>query len=196
MRQLVTNSTELASSVERFAVVAEKLPGQVSAEREEVLKALQAQERSLTPLVNEVREALTAGAQMSTSLNSTLTTFDTGLGDLGVGDTNSAGTTATNSEPFRIEDYRQTAAQLQVTARQLTEMLVTFDQTLGSTNLARLSAQVGPAVQQAEAGGKQIVDYAFRKGLLLVIIVLAVVLLNRFLGARLAVAGRGKPGSP
>jgi len=196
MLQLVTNSTELASSVERFAVVAEKLPGQVRAEREEILKALQAQERSLTPLVNEVREALAAGAQMSTSMNNTLTTFDKVVKDLGVGGTNSTGTATTSSEPFRIEDYRQTAAQLQATARQLTEMLVTFDQTLGSTNLARLSAQVGPAVQQAEAGGKQIVDYAFRKGLLLVAIVLAVVAFYRLLSARLTAAGRRKPGSP
>ena len=42
--QLVANSTQIASSVERFAGVAEKLPGQVSREREEILKALEAQE--------------------------------------------------------------------------------------------------------------------------------------------------------
>jgi hypothetical protein len=100
------------------------------------------------------------------------------------GDTNSAGTAATNSEPFRIEDYRLTAAQLQATARQLTEMLVTFDQTLGSTNLTRLSTQVGPAVQRVETSGRQIVDYAFRKGLLLVSLVLAAIALYRFFGSR------------
>ena len=44
--------------------------------------------------------------------------------------------------------------------------------------------------------GKQIVDYAFRKGLLLVAIVLAVVGLYRLFGSRLAVAGRRKPDSP
>jgi hypothetical protein len=196
VQQLVTNSTELASSVKRFAVVAEKLPAQLSTERQEILKALQAQEKSLTPLVSEVREALTAGAQMSASVNTTLTTFDQVVKDLGAGDTNSVPAAATNSEPFRIEDYRRTAAQLQATARQLTEMLVTFDQTLGSTNLAQLSAQVGPAVQQAEAGGKQIVDYAFRKGLLLAAIVLVVAALYRLVCARFAVAGRRKPGSP
>ena len=195
VRQLVTNSTELASSVERFAVAAEKLPAQVSAEREEILKALQAQEKSLTPLVNEVRQTLTAGAQMSTSLNTTLGTFDTVLKDLGLGDTNSAASPDTNSQPFRIEDYRQTAAQLEATAQQLTKLLVTFDQTLASTNLSQLSAQVGPAVQQAEAGGKQIVDYAFRKALVLLAIVLGGVLLYRFVSARLTLAGRPKADS-
>ena len=38
VQQLVTNSSELAASAARFAVVAEKLPGQLSAEREEILK--------------------------------------------------------------------------------------------------------------------------------------------------------------
>ena len=190
VQQLVTNSSELAASAARFAVMAEKLPGQVSAEREEILKGLQSQEKSLTPLVNQVREALAQGAQMSTSLNTTFTTFDTVMQRLGVGETNSAGPPDTNSQPFRIQDYTQSAAQLETTARRLTEMLVTFDQTLGSTNLDRLSAQVRPAVQQAQAGGEQIVDYAFRKGLLLLAFVLAAAVLYRILSARLGSAGR------
>jgi hypothetical protein len=195
VRQLVTNSTELASSVERFAVTAGRLPGQISAEREEILKGLQAQERSLAPLVNEVRQALAAGAQMSTSLNTTFNTFDKVLRDLGVGDTNSAGPPDTNSQPFRIQDYTQSAAQLEATAQQLTKLLVTLDQTLASTNLTQLSAQVSPAVQQAEASGKQIVDYAFRKALILVAIVIVAVLLCRFLSLRFGLTSRSKTGS-
>ena len=90
VQQLVTNSTQIAASVERFARVAEQLPGQVSTEREEILKALQSQESKLTPLVNEVRQTLTAGSQMSTSLNTTLTTFDALMKRFGVGETNNA----------------------------------------------------------------------------------------------------------
>jgi hypothetical protein len=192
VQQLVTNSSELTASMERFAVVAEKLPGQLSAEREAILKELQSQEKSLTPLVNEVQQALAQGAQMSTSLNTTLTTFDKVIQRLGVGETNSAGPPGTNSQPFRIQDYTQSAAQLEATARRLTEMLVTLDQTLGSTNLAQLSAQVSPAVQQAEAGGKQVVDYAFRKGLLLLAFVLVAAVVYRLLSARLGLAGRSQ----
>jgi hypothetical protein len=185
VRQLVTNSTQIAASVDRFTRVAEQLPGQVSAEREEILKALQSQETQLTPLVNEMRETLTAGTAMSTSLNTTFTTFDALMKRFGVGETNSAGPPDTNSEPFRIQDYTQSAAQLEVTARQLTEMIRTLDQTLDSTNLAKLSEQLGPAVQQAQTGGKEIVDYAFWKGILLVAIALVAALIYRFLVARL-----------
>ena len=185
VRQLVTNSTQIAASVERFAAIAEKLPGQLTTERQEILKALEAQEQKLTPLVNEVRQTLTAGSLMSTSLNTTLTTFDALMKRFGVGETNQAGSPKTNAEPFRIQDYGQTAAQLEAAARQLTELLRTLNQTLGSTNLAQLSAQVGPVVQQAQAGGKELVNYAFWKALLLVAIVLAAALLYRFLCARM-----------
>ena len=148
MQQLITNSTRIASAVDRFATVAEKLPEQLSAEREQILKALESQEKTLTPLVDDMRQTLTAGTQMSTSLNTTLTTFDALMKRFGVGETNNAGPPDTNSAPFNILDYARTAAQLEATARQLTELLDRFDQTIASTNLTQLSTQ-------AESGGKQ-----------------------------------------
>jgi hypothetical protein len=175
--------------VERFAAVAEKLPGQVSAEREEILKALQVQEKDVASLMS-------SGTQFSASLNTTLTTLDALMKRFGVGETNSAGPPKTNAEPFRIQDYTQTAAQLEVTARQLTELLVTLDQTLGSTNLAKLSAQIGPVVQQAQTGGREIVDYAFWKGILLVVIALLAALIYRFLVVRLFPPGKTKNNPP
>jgi hypothetical protein len=195
VRQLVTNSTQLTASVDRFARVAEQLPAQISTEREEILKALQSQERNLTPLVNEVRQTLTAGSQMSASLNTTLTTFDALMRRFGVGETNNAAPPDTNSSPFRIQDYGQTAVQLEGAARQLTELLQTLDQILGSTNLASLAAKVSPAVQQAQTGGKEIVDYAFWKGILLVTLALVAALLYRFLGTRLTPAKSSKSNS-
>ena len=108
----------------------------------------------------------------------------------GVGETNQAGPPDTNSAPFRIQDYGQTAVQLEGAARQLTELLHTLDQIIDSTNLASLAARVSPVVQQAQTGGKEVVNYAFWKGILLVAIacaaLLVTVLLHRFLSARLA----------
>jgi hypothetical protein len=195
VRQLVTNTTQLTVSVERFARVFEQLPGQLSTEREDILKSLESQERNLTPLVNEVRQMLMAGSQMSTSLNSTLTTFDALMTRFGVGDTNNASLPKTNAEPFRIQDYTATAAQLEATARQLTQLLLTLDQTIGSTNLAQLSAQVGPVMQQARSGGRGIVAYAFWNGILLVVIALVAALIFRFLTTRLTSTTRSKTNS-
>jgi hypothetical protein len=190
VQQLVANSTQLAGSVDRFARAAEQLPKQVGTEREEILKALESQERGLATLAADVRQTITAGTQMSTSLNTTLTTFDGLMRRFGVGETNNASPPGTNAEPFRILDYAQTASQLETTARRLTELLVTLDRTLGSTNLKQLSAQAGPVIQQAQSSGKEIVDYAFWKGVLLAVIVCGLVwgtvLLNRLLRPRRA----------
>jgi cell division septum initiation protein DivIVA len=186
VQQLATNTTQIAASVERFSRVAEQLPKQVSTEREEILKAIESQEKGLAALAGEFRQTLTAGTQMSTSLNVTLTTFDALMKRFGVGETNNAAPPATNAEPFRIQDYTATAAQLEATARQLTELLSTLDRTVSATNLAKISAQVAPAVQQAQAGGKEIVNYAFWKGVLLVVVVLLAALIYRFLATRMA----------
>ncbi len=189
VRQLVTNSTQIAASVDRFAAIAEKLPAQVSAEREEIVKALQSQEKDASSL-------LKSGTQMSDSLNTTLTTFTALMQLFGVGETNNASPPATNSPPFNILDYGKTASQLAVTAQQLTEMIRTLDQTLDSTNLVKLSAQLGPVVQQAQTGGKEVVDYAFWKGILLIVIALVAALIYRFVAARLFPPGKTKNNSP
>ena len=78
----------------------------------------------------------------------------------------------------------------------MTELLHTLDQTIGSTNLSQLAAQVAPAVQQAQTGGREIVNYAFWKGILLVVIALLAALVYRFLSVRLTRATESKPNSP
>jgi hypothetical protein len=197
VRQLVTNSTDIAASVQRFARVAEQLPGQLSTEREEILKALQAQESKLTPLVDEVRQTLTAGAQMSTSLNTTIKTFDGLMQRFGVGETNQpSAPSETNSPPFNILDYGQTAARVESMARQITELVKTLDQTLDSTNLSKLSTQMGPVVQKAQTGGKEVVDYAFWRGVILVVIALIAALIYRFISIRLRAAVGSKANAP
>lgn len=196
VQQLVTNSTQISTSVERFAAAAEKLPGQISAERAEILKALEAQEKNLTPLVNEVRHTLAAGSQMSTSLNTTLATFDALMKRFGVGETNNATPPDTNAAPFRIQDYGQAAGQFEQMARQLTELLLAVEETTGSNNLSRISTQLTPVVQQAQTSGKEIVDYAFWRAILLVVFALVAAVIYRLLSSRLHPSSRSKPNSP
>ncbi len=192
LRQWTTNVTQIAASVDRFTRAAEQLPAQVAAEREQILKALQAQESALMPVLGEARQTLAAGTQMSASLNTALTSFDGVLRRLGVGEPESEGASETNAEPFRIQDYGQVAVQLEAAARQLTELLQTFDQTLGANSRAQLAAQIGPVVQQAQAGGKELADFVFWRGVLFVAIVLLAALLYRLLAACLPRSARRK----
>lgn len=190
VEQLVANTTQLTAAVDRVSRVTEQLPAQVDRQREEIFKALDAQEKQLTPLVAEVRQALGTGKSMSDSLNTTIGTMDGLMKRFGVGEPPPPGASPASGEPFRIQDYTQSAAQFEATARQLTELLRSVDQTLASSNLSRLSAQVTPVVQHAQASGKDVVDYAFTRGLLLVAAVFVAALLYRFLSRRLDPAGR------
>ena len=186
VQQLLTNTTQLAGSVGRFARVAEQLPQQFSHEREEIIKALQAQEKGLTTLAGEFQRTLATGAQMSTSLNTTITTFDALMKRFGVGETNRIRDSSTNANPFRVLDYAQTATQLESAARQLTELLRQLDQTTSATSLAHISASISPVVQQAQTSGKELVDYAFWKAILFVVLVIVAALIYRWLAARIA----------
>lgn len=185
LQQLVANTTQLSAAVDRVSKVAEQLPAEVNRQREEIMKALEAQEKQLTPLIAEANATLATGRDMSASLNTTFTTFDALMKRFGVGEPPPPGPPAPPGEPFRIQDYTQTAAQLEVTAKQLTLLLREVDQTLASPNLAKLTAQVTPVVQQAQASGKEVVDYAFGRGLLLVAAVLAAALIYRVVAGRL-----------
>jgi len=82
--------------------------------------------------------------------------------------------------------------QLEGMARQLTDLFRALDQTIGSSNLAQLSSQAGPAIESAQSAGKRVVDYAFWKGLLLVAILVVAALIYRILGTRATPAARDK----
>jgi hypothetical protein len=120
---------------------------------------------------------------MAGNVNDALKTFDVVMQRL------DSGPPDPNAEPFRIRDYTEAAVQLDAAAQRLQELLLTFDRIVGSTNLARLTAQVAPAVEHAESRGKGVVDYAFRKLLLLAVLtcgaVMATVLATRYVTARI-----------
>jgi len=184
----LTDSTEqIGRSVESISTTAAQLPDRITAERQAILEAIKAQEGTLRELAGEVSKTLAAGESMSTSVNTTLTTFDALMLRFGVGEPAAAGQpAASKGEPFRILDYAQTATQLEGASRQLTVLLQTLDQTLDSTNLTELSAQVGLAVGQARAGSREVVDHAFWRALLLVAAALGAALIYRWISGRLA----------
>jgi hypothetical protein len=116
---------------------------------------------------------------MASNVNGALVTFDALYAHL----TADSGPPDTNAEPFRIQDYTEAAQEIDALAQRLREVLLTFDQILGSTNILRLTEQLGPAVQKAEATSKGVVDYAFARAVLLICIACGAVLIT-FVAAR------------
>jgi hypothetical protein len=142
-----TNATQVVEALARSSKTIEQLPAFVRSERQAILNALPSQEPALTNLAARLITILDAGTKMSDSLNVTLET-------------------ARDIQETAVA--AQSATQVELAAKRLTEFLRTLDQTLAPTNVARLSEQVTPVVQQAQAGGRAVADYAFRKALLLV----------------------------
>ena len=184
LQQVVTNSTQLAVAADRFSQVAAQLPTLLSTEREKLLGALREQETGLSSLAKEVRQTLAVGGQMADSTNVTLKTFQDVMVRFNSGPRDSS------AEPFRIQEYTTAAAQVQATITELVVLLQTLEGLVGSPHLTQVSSQFSVLTQQAQTSSKEVVDYAFQRALLLIVLgcvaVLATVLIYRVLSATLS----------
>jgi len=158
---LLANTAQLSAAAERFSLVSERLPGLISAERQQIVQALDAQRPGLISLAAQSEKALGAGRQMSEASTATLKSFQDVLKQL------EASPSDPHSEPFRINDYTAAAAQINATAQDLVKLLQAFDQTLEPAHFDSLAGKVDALGRQAQADGKALVDYAFQKTLIL-----------------------------
>jgi hypothetical protein len=161
-----SNTTDMVAALQGISKTVEQLPVLVSS-GEAILETLPAQEPLLTNVAIQLTEMLRAGTKLSDSLNTTLTTAR-GMQETAVAQSaRKTEITGTAPQPV-IEDYTESARQVELTALQLTELLRTLNETLQPANLTRLSEAVTPVMQKAQAGGRAVTDYAFRKAILLV----------------------------
>jgi hypothetical protein len=167
MEKLLANTTQLSESADRFSQTAERLPGLISTERQQIVQALDAHQPGLISLAAQTERALDAGRQMSNASTATLKSFQNVVRQL------QASPSSPNAEPFHINDYTAAAAQIKATAQDLVKLLQALDQTLASDKLDTLSTQLDAAVWQAQASGKELVDYTFRQILFLGLILIA-----------------------
>lgn len=183
-----SNTTRLSDSADRvsraadsLSLTAAQLPDRISAERKEIMAALEQQEGKLRAVVAEVDRSLLSGEKMSSSLTITITNFDALMKRFGVGEPNTnAAPPGTNSAPFSIVDYGKTAGQIGDMAKELNTLLASVNQS--APELQRLS-------QQAGANMAEVVNHGFRLGLVLIGVLLAGAvaagLLYRFLALKL-----------
>ncbi len=196
IQEALTNATRLSDSAERIGRAAEslsttasQLPDRLSTERKEILAALDQHEGKLKDLAAQVSLTLGSGEKMSTSLNTTITTFDGLMKRFGVGEPSSQPAAPdTNSTPFRILDYGEVADQIGSMARELGTLVTSVNQSM---------PQVERLGQLATADARNLVDHSFRLALILIGVFLLGALFAgltyRFVAARLA---RPEPGSP
>ena len=172
LENLLASTRQLAESADRFSQVSERLPATLSTERQHIIAALNEQRPGLLSLANQTGKAMTAGKLMSDAVNTTLKTYQDLLRQM---DSRSS---ETKTEPFRITDFTVAATKINTTVQQLAKLLEAFSQTASPERLDDFSARFDSLNRQAQATGKEVVDYAFYKLLLLLGFTAATVLLT------------------
>ncbi len=166
MEKLLANTSQLSESADRFSRTAESLPELISAERQQIVQAVNVHLPGITSLAAQTEKALDAGKQMSNASTATLKSFQDVVRQLQASPSNP------NAEPFRINDYAAAAAQINASAQELTKLLQAFDQTLAPGKLDGLSTRLDSMSRQAQASGSKLVDYTFRQTLFLGLILI------------------------
>lgn len=193
IKKLLSDTTQMAESANRFSEATAKLPDVIAAERAQLITTLKTERQGLTTLATESKNALAAGKQMADSANATLRSFQAVVAQL------QSKPSDPNSEPFRIGDYVTAASELTRTSERLIALLGAFNDTIAPDNIQHVSNRVDELSRQVEARSRAVVDYAFRKtliaGALLCVMVLTAVLLYQMLAAGLLhrLVGTTKP---
>jgi hypothetical protein len=140
------------------------------------MQALQSQQETMRALLVELRQTLEAGTQTSQSLNATVGAVDALVERFKPKEA----VPGAPKKPFDINDYTRAAAEFTATARQLEQLVAALDQ-----NVPGVTA----AAQRVTEGGRDLVDYAFRRALALIAVmivgVFGAVLAYRLLVTRL-----------
>jgi hypothetical protein len=177
-------------AAESASQTAAQLPDRITAERQAILAALEAQQGKLRALSVEAGRTLAAGEKMSASLNTTLITFDALMKRFGVGEPDDAPPDP-DKPPFNILDYERTAERIATMARELDALIKDTDSTLGSPTLDKRIADLSKLSARIRADAKSILYHAFALAAGLILLTLASAIVYRRLARPATTGGAG-----
>jgi hypothetical protein len=189
------SADRLSRAAESVSKTAALLPERLTEERKVMVAALAAQEGQLRGLSAQVSQTLAAGEQMSTSLNTTLTTFTALMKLFGVG-APSTTPPETNSPPFNILDYAKTADAVGKMAQQLDVLLKDASGTVQTPALDKRFAELGALSERTRSDAKSVLNHAFLLAVGLIVAGFACALAYRRLAPRGNLAPTNSDGEP
>jgi len=175
--QILADASRASKSMEQIGQTAEGLPtlvntqrteaidqllAGVAAERVAILKELDAREATIRGLLGETRQTLEAGTAMSNSLDATVKSLDAFMHYVSPPPKPGA-PPAPAGKPFDVLDYGKTATDVAGMARELQTLLDSIDKS--GPALAKVGAETGENL-------KRVVDHAFWRGLVLILVLL------------------------
>lgn len=130
----------------------------IADEKIDFLNELESRQESLGPLLQEIRETVRVTGELSEKLTRTTESVESVVSHF-------QPDPATGREPLRLEDLRDAAVELGKTAELLTVLLDRTNETLRSEELDE-------KMRLAEAASTGLINYAFWRGLILVLVLL------------------------
>jgi len=182
-KQVLADAERLTRSAESFAKVADQLPQLVNDQRQaaiqQVFDGLASQENKGREVLGEARQTLDSAREMATAVNTAVQSLDAFVRSVKPPATTNEVEAAGGStrRPFDVLDYGQAAAQVGTAAQQLNTLVATVNQTI---------PEINGLLQRTGLQSKELMDYAFRRALLLVALTLAGVVLALLAYRRLA----------
>ena len=167
-RDALQDVDRVSLAAEAVGNVAGQLPALVAREREAVIsqfmREMAARQQQMLALVSQLRGALEAGTATFDSLQGTLRGIDSLFGRLDKNEKSTA--PAIPAKPFDIADYANAAREFAATARQLELLMV---------QLNAGAPQVGDLAHRTLADMRALVDFAFSRLIILVVVLVAAV---------------------
>ncbi len=167
-RDALLDVDRVSLAAEAVGNVAGQLPALVAREREAVIsqfmREMAARQQQMLALVSQLRGALEAGTATFDSLQGTLRGIDSLFGRLDKNEKSTA--PAIPAKPFDIADYANAAREFAATARQLELLMV---------QLNAGAPQVGDLAHRTVADMRALVDFAFSRLIILVVVLVAAV---------------------
>ena len=149
----------------------------IAKERQMILDQLVNEEERLTGVLAELRTTIEAGNELTLSVDALADRLNLGAPTAEEGE----GELTEPARPFDIEDYRQTLIQASAAIHDLNELVGSTHQLIDSDSVGRLVPQVTAAIDEAGTIGEDLVDRAFSRAVIFLLIALA-----GFVAARLA----------
>ena len=184
-QQVLGDTDRISRSAELVAQTAARLPDVIDRQREaaigQLLDAIREQEGQARALLAEMKQTLDAGNAAATSVNGVLRSADVLLASVSTPPPPGS----PPAKPFEIAEYTQALVELGKTAQELEALVASLDR-----EVPRVQAALGQVTGDASEKARALVDYAFRRGvalvLLLVGLILAAAIVYRWAAARIA----------
>lgn len=146
----------------------------IARERQMILDRLVTEEQRLTGVLTELRSTIEAGNQLTLSVDSLAERLNLGAEE-------PPGESTEPAKPFDIEDYRQTLVQATTAIQGLDELVGSTHRLVDSDGANKLIPQVATAIDDVGTMGQDMIDRAFSRAILFLVLALV-----GFVVARLA----------